>query len=178
MVEGSPLRADALRNRARILDAAETVFAESGPRASTEEVARRAGVAIGTVFRHFPTKSDLLTAIMKRLLVQLVEDAGTQDLYTFFAHMVAEAAAKKTVVDLLAGAGVDIRLPDAVAALEQAVGKLLRQAQDAGTVSTEVQVREVMALLASVCQGAMQGGWDQHLQARILEVVFAGLRRL
>ncbi|MFB9830697.1 helix-turn-helix domain-containing protein [Actinoallomurus acaciae] len=51
-----PLRADARRNRARILAVAEAVFAEKGPSASTEEVAERAGVAIGTVFRHFPTK--------------------------------------------------------------------------------------------------------------------------
>src|SRR3982074_1256888 len=60
-----PLRADARRNRARILDAAEVVFSEKGASASTEEVASRAGVAIGTVFRHFPTKKDLLRAIMK-----------------------------------------------------------------------------------------------------------------
>ena len=59
-----------------ILDAAEAIFADFGTRASTEEVALRAGVAIGTVFRHFPTKDDLLAAIMKRLLAQLVEEAG------------------------------------------------------------------------------------------------------
>jgi len=61
------MRADAQRNRTRILAAAEEVFADGGPGASTEEVARRAGVAIGTVFRHFPTKADLLSALMKRL---------------------------------------------------------------------------------------------------------------
>jgi AcrR family transcriptional regulator len=55
-----PVRADARRNRARILEAAEAVFAEQGASASTEAVAARAGVAIGTVFRHFPTKPELL----------------------------------------------------------------------------------------------------------------------
>jgi AcrR family transcriptional regulator len=176
LVEGPPLRADAQRNRARILDAAEAVFAESGPGASTEEVARLAGVAIGTVFRHFPTKDDLLAAIMKRLLAQLVEDAGKHDLFTFFTHMVAQAGAKKTVVDLLAGSGVDIRLPDAVGHLEEAVGLLLEQAQVAGAVADSVRLPEVMALLASVCQGALSGGWDEQLQARTLAVVFAGLK--
>jgi AcrR family transcriptional regulator len=58
------MRADAQRNRERILEAAEEVFAGAGPDASTEEVARRAGVAIGTVFRHFPTKADLLRALI------------------------------------------------------------------------------------------------------------------
>lgn len=177
LVEGPPLRADAQRNRARILDAAEAVFAEHGPRASTEEVARRAGVAIGTVFRHFPTKDDLLAAIMKRLLARLVEDAGKQDLFAFFAHMVEQAAAKRTVVDLLAGSGVDIRLPDAMGHLEEAVGRLLDQAQAAGAVADSVRLPEVMALLTSVCHGALHGGWDERLRARTLAVVFAGLRR-
>ncbi|MET7748688.1 helix-turn-helix domain-containing protein [Micromonospora sp. NPDC005367] len=177
MVEGSPLRADAQRNRARILDAAEAVFAEFGTRASTEEVARRAGVAIGTVFRHFPTKDDLLAAIMKRLLAQLVEEAGKRDLFGFFTHLVALAAAKKTVADLLAGSGVDIRLPDALGHLKEAVGRLLKQAQAAGAVAHTVRLPEVMALLASMCQGALHGGWDKQLQARTLAVIFAGLKR-
>ncbi|WP_430501682.1 TetR family transcriptional regulator [Micromonospora trifolii] len=177
MVEGLPLRADAQRNRARILDAADAVFAEFGTRASTEEVARRAGVAIGTVFRHFPTKDDLLAAIMKRLLAQLVEEAGKSDLFAFFTHLVAQAAAKKTVVDLLAGSGMDIRLPDAVGHLEEAVGRLLEQARAAGAVADSVRLPEAMALLASLCQGALHGGWDQQLQARTLAVIFAGLRR-
>ncbi|MFC0504920.1 TetR/AcrR family transcriptional regulator [Micromonospora costi] len=176
LVEGPPLRADAQRNRARILDAAEAVFAEFGTRASTEEVARRAGVAIGTVFRHFPSKDDLLAAIMKRLLAQLVEEAGRHDLFAFFTHTVAQAAAKKTAVDLLAGSGVDIRLPDALAHLEEAVGRLLEQAQAAGAVADSVRLPEVMALLASVCQGALHGGWNEQLQARTLAVIFSGLK--
>ncbi|RKR92241.1 TetR family transcriptional regulator [Micromonospora pisi] len=178
MVEGSPLRADAQRNRARILDAAEAVFAEFGARASTEEVARRAGVAIGTVFRHFPTKNDLLAAIMKRLLAQLVEEAGKHDLFAFFTHVVAQAAAKKTAVDLLAESGVDIRLSEAVSHLEEAVSSLLKQAQAAEAVADSVQLPEVMALLASVCQGALHGGWGEHLQARTLAVIFAGLKQV
>jgi hypothetical protein len=120
----------------------------------------------------------LIAAIMKRLLAQLVDDAGKHDLCTFFTHMVARAAAKKTVVDLLAGSGVDIRLPDAVGHLEEAVGRLLEQAQAVGAVAEPVRLPEVMALLASVCQGALHGGWDAQLQARTIAVVFAGLKRV
>ncbi|MEV0721086.1 helix-turn-helix domain-containing protein [Asanoa sp. NPDC050611] len=70
------MRADAARNRARILAAAEAVFAERGAAASTEDVASRAGVAIGTVFRHFPTKDDLLRAVLKdRIAVVLTPGA-------------------------------------------------------------------------------------------------------
>src|SRR5215211_8227405 len=89
--QAKPLRADAQRNRARILRAAEEVFAEKGAGASTEEVAARAGVAIGTIFRHFPTKDALLAAIMKRLLARLVEEAGrlsgADGLFTFFTRL-------------------------------------------------------------------------------------------
>jgi AcrR family transcriptional regulator len=187
-----PLRSDAQRNRARILDAAEQVFTEGGAAASTEEVARRAGVAIGTVFRHFPTKNDLVAAITERRLAGLVEqidalddapDRGTA-LFGFFARMVEQAAAKKHVVDLLGDAGGDAGgqpagaagLATAVGRLERSVARLLHHGQAAGTVGAHVRLPEVMALLTSVCQGALAGGWSAALQKRTLAVVFAGLR--
>lgn len=70
--------------------------------------------SVVTVFRHFPTKKDLLVAIMKRLLARLVDDADQRDLFGYFDHMVAQAAAKRIVVDLLAGSGVDIKVVDPV----------------------------------------------------------------
>lgn len=177
-----PMRADARRNRARILDAAEQVFAEQGASGSTEEVARRAGVAIGTVFRHFPTKDDLLAAIMKNLLEQLVTEAGALSaseprtaLFTFFTRIVEQAAARKSVVDLLARNGVEIRLPELVTVFAGAVDDMLRQAQAAGAVDPAIRLPEVMALLASTSQGALYGGWDRELRHRTLDVVFAGL---
>jgi AcrR family transcriptional regulator len=177
-------RADARRNRERILAAAGEVFAEKGPSASTEEVASRAGVAIGTVFRHFPTKHDLLRAIMKELLHRLTEEVtvlGAEGdpataLFTFFARMVEQAAAKKTVVDLLAGAGIEVPVTEPVQALRLAVQALLTRAQEAGAVGADVRLDEVMALLASTCQGAVHAGWDAELQRRTLAIVFAGLR--
>jgi AcrR family transcriptional regulator len=178
------LRADARRNRARILAAAEEVFTEQGASASTEEVARRAGVAIGTVFRHFPAKDDLLRAIMKELLQRLSEEvaalAGEGEpataLFTFFTRMVAQAAAKKTVIDLLARTGTEIQVMQPVQNLRDGIAELLAQAQHAGTVRQDAQVGEVMALLTSTCQGALQAGWDSDLQRRTLAVIFDGLR--
>lgn len=178
--DGPPLRADAQRNRARVLDAAEEVFAELGATASTEEVARRAGVAIGTVFRHFPTKQDLLTAIMKRLLARLIAEAaeltGPDGLFEFFTRLVAQAAAKRSVVELLSHSGVEVQLPQAVTHLDQAVNTLLTQAQSAGTIRPEIQLPEVMALLLSLTQGALQGGWPPPLQSRTLALLFTGLQ--
>ncbi len=178
------LRADARRNRARILAAAAEVFAEQGASASTEEVARRAEVAIGTVFRHFPTKDDLLRAIMKNLLQQLTDQASllaaegdpATSLFGFFTGLVGQSAAKKTVADLLAAAGTDVQLNTALQALQHGMGELLTHAQQAGAVRDDVQIAEVMALITSTCQGALQGGWDDDLQRRALAIIFNGLR--
>jgi AcrR family transcriptional regulator len=177
------LRADARRNRARILAAAGEVFSERGASASTEEVARRAGVAIGTVFRHFPAKDDLLRAIMKDLLRQLSVEAAAlaaegdpaTALFTFFTRMVGQAAAKKTVIDLLAATGTTIDIAEPVAGLRQQIAELLALAKQAGAVREDVQIAEVMALLISTCQGALQARWDNDLQGRVLTVIFDGL---
>ncbi|NBE93821.1 TetR/AcrR family transcriptional regulator [Nonomuraea sp. KC401] len=178
------LRADARRNRERILAAAESVFAEHGASASTEEVAARAEVAIGTVFRHFPTKNDLLGAIVKRLLDRLAEEAealaehGEPEtaLFAFFTHVVEEAAARKTVAELLAGGGVDVRTGKPLERLRRPVGTLLERAQRAGAVRREVGPDEVMALLAATSQAALLAGWTPGLRDRTLEIIFTGFR--
>jgi AcrR family transcriptional regulator len=179
------MRADAKRNRAQILAAAEEVFAGGGPGASTEEVARRAGVAIGTVFRHFPTKADLLRALMKRLLQQVTADAAdliahgdpTTALFGFFAQLVRRTAANRTVVSLLAAEGMDVPIGGPIKSLTDAVGELLTRGQRANAIRADIRLDEVMALLESTCQGALQGGWNEDLRERTLRIVFAGLRR-
>ena len=178
-----PLRSDAVRNRARILAAAEAVFAERGVSTSTEEVAAAAGVAVGTVFRHFPTKQDLLAAIVKDLLARLtaeVTELASGDpasgLFTFFSRVVEQAAAKKAVVELLARHGVSVGVTDPVRGLRDAIGVLLDRARDVGAVRAEVRLDEVMALLTATAQGALHGGWDADLRDRTLEVIFTGLR--
>jgi AcrR family transcriptional regulator len=178
-----PPRADAQRNRARILDAAEEVFAEGGPTASTEEVARRAGVAIGTIFRHFPTKAHLLRALMKRLLEQLGTDATTlvaqgdpgTALFTFIDLLVERTAHNRTVVTLLAAEGTTITIAEPLGTLTDTISKLLVRAQQAGTVNQSIQADEVMALLISTCQGTLLGGWNADLRRRTLAIVYAGL---
>jgi AcrR family transcriptional regulator len=179
-----PLRADARRNRAAILAAAEAVFAEQGTSAPTEEVAARAGVAIGTVFRHFPTKDALLAAMMKELLARLAREAAklisdgdpAAALFTFFARVVEQAAARKTVADLLADQGIDLRAAGPVATLRRELETLLAGAIQAGAVRNDVGAAEVLALLAATSDAALRSGWDSGLQQRVLAVVFAGLR--
>ncbi len=182
--QDKPLRADAQRNRVRILQAAEEVFAKKGATASTEEVAARAGVAIGTIFRHFPTKGALLSAIMKNLRERLTDEATTLSatgdpataLFTFFSHIVAQSAATATVVDLLADTGVDVRPDKALHGLSGALEALLDRAQAAGAIRRDVGIGDVMALLVAQCQGALSGRWDEDLQRRTLTIIFDGLR--
>jgi AcrR family transcriptional regulator len=168
-LSSKPLRADARRNRARILAAAEEVFSARGVQASTEEVAAAAGVAIGTVFRHFPTKQDLLAAILKDLLTSLTEAAREDDLFAFFTRVVTAAAEKKVVVELL---GVEVAGP--IQALP--VGELLARAKEDGAVRADIALDEVLALLTAAGQGALRGGWSVDLRNRTLAVIFAGLR--
>jgi len=168
-------RADAVRNRARILDAAARVFAAEGAAGSTEQVAAKAGVAVGTIFRHFPTKADLLAAIMKDTLVRVAERMAAPDagLFTVFAELVRESAAKRSVIDLLPG----LDMPESISRFRAEVAALLDRGHRAGEIRPEVDADAVLALLIGLCRGAQQGGWDDDLQARTLAIVFAGLRR-
>ncbi|WP_061294988.1 TetR/AcrR family transcriptional regulator [Herbidospora cretacea] len=178
-----PLRADARRNRARILAAAAEVFDALGTSASTEEVARSAGVAIGTVFRHFPTKADLLAALMKDVQERLAVRAATlaaegdgQALFTFFAEVVDHAAGARTVVHLLAAGGTDVGVDRQVAGLGGVVEVLLARAREAGTVRAGVAADEVTALLTAACHGALAAGWTPDLRRRTVARLLDGLR--
>jgi AcrR family transcriptional regulator len=179
----TPLRADARRNRARILDAAEQVFNERGTAGSTEDIAHRAGVSVGTVFRHFPTKQELLAAIIKNLLQQLKDESDrlvrdgdpATALFTFFSYLVTETAEKKTIVELLAGVGTTVPVDAAITGFADTLARLLAQAQSRGNIHADITTDDVVALLISTTQGAVQGGWDLHTQQRVLSIVFAGL---
>jgi len=181
---GRPQRADARTNRIRVLDAAEEVFGRGGESASTEEVARLAGVGIATVFRHFPTKAALLEAVLVRRFERLSERAagpvGAPDpgraFFDFFAHMVADAAGKIAIAEALADAGgAPGRVVEASAELERAVGVLLGRAQEAGAVRADIGLPEVYAVLIGASRAAALAHLDPGVQARALGIVFDGL---
>ncbi|WP_437585838.1 TetR/AcrR family transcriptional regulator [Sorangium sp. So ce1000] len=179
-----PVRADARRNRARILEAAEAVFAEQGASASTEAVAARAGVAIGTVFRHFPTKPELLKAVVMNLLDRLIAEAdamvGDPDavaaLFEFCARVMEIGAQNRAVFARLAETGVQVRVGDALTRLRPAVDLLLERAKDAGTVRDDLLPAELVALLAAICQEAMTDEWSEPFRQRALTILFDGIR--
>jgi AcrR family transcriptional regulator len=182
---GRVQRVDARHNRGRILDVAEEVFGTGGRAASTEEVARRAGVGIATVFRHFPTKALLVEAVLVRRFDRLREhaeallgsaDAGTA-FFGFFRHLVADAATKIAIGEALHDLTGDTD-GDAAAAslgLRRAFGTLLRRAQDAGAVRDDAELPEVYALLVATSRAAGQAHVDAEVRNRMLSIVFDGL---
>jgi AcrR family transcriptional regulator len=183
---GPKLRADARRNRARILEAAERVFADRGATASTEEIARAAGVGAGTLFRHFPTKEDLLQAVFVARMNGLAEKAGAlaraEDpdgaLTAFFRLAVAQADTKNAFAGMLASAGVDVRHATAEARrdLRRALGALLAGAQNAGTARRELRVEDLIALLAGASRAVEYADRDVRSRDRILAVILDGIR--
>jgi AcrR family transcriptional regulator len=173
------IRADAARNRAKVLSAAESVFAELGTTASTEEVARRAGVGIGTVFRHFPTKESLLEAVLDGLLRRLADEsealAEADDpgaaFYAFFTRIVTQATTKNALTEALDSLGVDRAqaVHSTGTRLRSSLGTLLARAQDAGVVRGDLDLPELMDLLSVASRVTTA-------QSKVLEVVFDGLR--
>ncbi len=162
------------------------MLAAEGVSAPVEAIARRAGVGIGTVYRHFPTKEALLQAILVGRVERLAEaadslshagDAGAA-FFELFTRIVEEAAAKRAFADALARAGVDVKAATSAVGqeLRRAFGALLTRAQQAGAVRDDVNLDQVMAVLVGVCLAAEQGYLHLGLRARALAVVFDGLR--
>jgi AcrR family transcriptional regulator len=178
------LRADAARNRARVLDVAYETFAAEGLSVPIDEIARRAGVGAGTVYRHFPTKEALFQAVIEDQIQRLVDDAHGllqsegpgEALFTFLRSIVLQwGATNRGLVDALAGIGIDIAsaVPDAEDAFLAVLGELLLAAQGAGSARPDIGVREVKSILVG-CQ-AMEA-YNPELAGRVTEVVVDGLR--
>jgi AcrR family transcriptional regulator len=180
------MRADARDNRARILDAADEVFGTGGAAASTDEVARRAGVGIGTVFRHFPTKQDLLRAVLTARLEGLRDRArdlsGSAEpgraFLDFFGEVVDGAAEKLTIAEALLDTGDDAAGAPARAGqeLRQAFGGLLERAQAAGAVRDDVALPEVYALMVGVSRATANVPLDDAVKQRMVALALDGLR--
>jgi AcrR family transcriptional regulator len=179
------MRADAERNRARVLDAAEEVFEEKGTSASTEEIADRAGVGIGTVFRHFPTKDALLQAILldrvERLGKLAASLTGSADpsgaFFGFFRRIVLESRTKKTYVDALAAGASETSLAPSLAGQKaiQALTELLSEAQRAGGVRSDIDANQLVAVIAGASRAIEHAQDDPQATERILNVFLDGL---
>ncbi|KEZ77446.1 TetR/AcrR family transcriptional regulator [Salinisphaera hydrothermalis] len=178
------MRADARRNRERLLEAAATVFAEGGATASREAVAREAGVGIGTLYRHFPTREALYEAVYERAVLQLVEladtlaqrDAPTTALREWLAAFVSLVATKKGMAGALAltadrtkaiSSHLTVRLTEALA-------RLLDRAATAGRIRSDVGAEELLHAVVGMCLLQDQPGWQASVR-RLTDLLVDGL---
>jgi AcrR family transcriptional regulator len=184
--EPRPLRADAERNRHRIIDAARQVFAEEGLGAGVDSIARAAGVGVGTLYRRFPTKQELLVATIEDGATRIADEVAAlhavDDPWEAFAaalHAFAGAIARdRGFYEVIHGEPE--LLPIAREKKQQLLANLevlLRRAQDAGTVRSDIVIEDVPAL----CMVAARlPGWrldcQPELWTRYLALLFDGLR--
>jgi AcrR family transcriptional regulator len=154
-------RADARRNRAELLRAGAQALAELGVYAPTREIARRAGVSIGTFFRHFPSKDDLISAItvdhFSRLLAIVEEIEAMEDLAPrpalelYMERAGAQIAPDRSFFQAMHIAGThDDCIRDAAFALDNGVGRLLARAQADGSIRDDLVANDIHTIISAV----------------------------
>jgi AcrR family transcriptional regulator len=179
-----PMRADAVRNRARVLDAARAAFAAEGPGVALDEIARRAGVGAGTVYRHFPTKEALFEAVIMDRLLALAQDAETRlagggeaaaEFFGFFFTLIEDAEKKADLAEALMATGVGLQ-PETLRAadrLAEAFQALLARAQQAGAVRADVAVDDLHALVVGALAAEKRAGGER---GKLMRIIGDGLR--
>jgi AcrR family transcriptional regulator len=178
-------RSDAVRNRERVLQAAKAVFSAGGADASLEAVAKRAGVGIGTLYRHFPTREALFEAVYRREVDQLSELAEqlksvtspVDALRRWLRSNVELVATKKGMIAALALAvqGSSELYAYSFDRLTKAIGTLLDRAVAAGEIRADISPEDVLRALIGMCYMHDQPGW-QATVLRLLDVFVDGLR--
>jgi AcrR family transcriptional regulator len=176
-VAARPLRADAARNRESVLRAARDAFAESGYGVPLDEIAARAGVGPGTVYRHFPTKEALFEAVVTARVQDLLTDARARAdaadpgaaFFGFLARIAAESAAKRDLPDAISIAG-SLRED-----LDAALDVLLRRAQRAEAVRADIRTPDIIVLLKGLF-ASLADVSDQARRDLVFAVLADGLR--
>ncbi|MDQ0403097.1 TetR/AcrR family transcriptional regulator [Streptomyces sp. NBC_01723] len=183
MAQVRPMRADARRNRERLLAVAAEAFAERGEGASLDDIARRAGVGVGTLYRHFPTRQALLEAayldrieaIAARADPIAAERAPGEALPAWLTELGVGMIQVRGMKALL-GTAVDTACGECV---RGAADRLVRAAQEAGTLRRDVEPVEVLRLVHGVVTAAEAAGGEDGGTAvrRYLSLLMEGLTR-
>jgi AcrR family transcriptional regulator len=184
--EERPQRADARRNHQRILESAREVFSESGADAQIDDVARRAGVGVGTVYRHFPTKEALLSELVRekfRLLCEGARDAlqQTGEPFEVLTNLLRKNATQlggdAAMQQALAGAGDQIWIHAAAEQEElmRLTGELIARAHATGSIRSDATAIDIGMLMCGLCATMAHParGFDWH---RHLELIIDALR--
>jgi AcrR family transcriptional regulator len=179
-------RADGQRNRERLVEVAKAAFAEAGPDVSLDEIARRAGVGIGTFYRHFPNRDAIVEAVYRRELQQLA-DAATRlldsptpgaALHEWMRLLIDYIATKKVIASALSAmvGGASQLYAASGAQITQAMSQLMARAAAHGDIRDDVDSADVLRGLVGFTYGADAPGWrDSAL--RLLDILMDGLKR-
>ncbi|MEV4241560.1 helix-turn-helix domain-containing protein [Nocardia sp. NPDC049737] len=180
--EPRPLRADARRNRDRVLAAAQEAFAAEGISVPLDEIARRAGVGAGTVYRHFPTKEALFEVAIvdrvERMIAYARELATAPDpgkaFFDFLDRMVAEGTVKRDLAEAVGADAPEYRKP--AHALNAAIAELLTRAQQSGAVRRDIDIDDLMRVVKGTFLAANTTNTTAEQRRRTFAIVFDGLR--
>ncbi|RDG39980.1 TetR/AcrR family transcriptional regulator [Streptomyces corynorhini] len=181
-----PQRADARRNYDRLLSQARRSFSEHGTDASLEDIARRAGVGIGTLYRHFPNRHALMNAVFQEALTSLLERSRELAeaaepcgaLVEWLGAIITHAGEYRGVSRALMSASHDTSsaLTQCSVPLREAGARLLARAQEAGHVRVGVSIDDLMQLTNAIALAAEQSPKDPELAPRLLRLTLTGLR--
>ena len=184
--EGRKPRADGLRNRERLIDVAKLAFAEIGPNVSLEEIARRAEVGIGTLYRHFPTRDDIIAAVYRREVTQLADAAkrlletrpAGEALHEWLRLFVDYIATKKVIAPALASmtGGTSALYESSIDLMKGAIADLVEKAIAAGDIRPDVEPFDLVQALGSFAMGVSTSpGWETRT-LRLIDILMDGLR--
>ena len=175
-------RADSQRNRERLLDAARLAFEEIGPEVTLEEIARRAEVGIGTLYRHFPTRDALVGDVYRREVEALAatvdpllaEHRPGEALRRWLCLLVDYVAAKKLIVAALAGPTDELYAASGQL-ITTSLDRLVAAARAAGDIRPDIQAADLKRLMGGFFTGAADPGWADSAR-RLVDVLMNGLR--
>jgi AcrR family transcriptional regulator len=180
-----PLRADARRNRDQLLAAAVELFDERGVEAPLEEIARRAGVGIGTLYRHFPTRDAVIEAVYRREVEMLcsgvddlIRDLPADDaLATWMRSFAVYVARKRGMATALKSVlGVDSPVfRESRERTESAISRLVANAIAAGAIRDDVDPADLLRAMGGICMATDTADWSQRT-GRLVDLLMDGLR--
>jgi AcrR family transcriptional regulator len=180
-----PLRADAQRNRARLVEVAKAMFSEGGAETSLEAIARAAGVGIGTLYRHFPTREALIEAVYRTETQHLVQAAPrfaetlppVEALRAWLRLFVDHIATKQVMAPVLASmvGGTSELFAETGVQVKAAIASLVDRAVASGAIRLDIDPLDLLRALAGVAGISSVPGWEASAK-RLVDILIAGVR--
>lgn len=180
-----PLRADAVRNRARLIEVAKAIFSEGGADVGLEAIAKAAGVGIGTLYRHFPTRDKLIEAVYRTETQNLAEAASrlsetlppVEALRAWLRLFVDHIATKQVMSSALASmvCGTSELYAESTTLVTGAIGMLVDRAVASGAIRLDIEPLDLLRALAGVAGISSVPGWEESAK-RLVDILIAGVR--